>query len=366
MVTGGVPDQLHNLLLIKSNTFVSCKYTPMKYIKNFGTFLIVFLIAFVVFYFWARRPLYSESEYSKIIEFSANSAAGIGDTFSIVTYNIGYLSGMTNNLAMERPLELLELNKEKAIGLLKMKNPDIIAFQEIDFNSRRTYDINQLEQIGLNADYQYGAGVVNWDKQYVPFPYWPIRYNFGRMLSGQAILSHSKILSNKKEVLPKPESNPFYYNDFYLDRLAQMVWLETLHDSLLVINVHFEAWDAPTRELQAEIVLDIYMKYEQRYPIILLGDFNCTPPFAASAFNEKTIKILMEYPGISMAIEKAQYVQKPESYFTFNSEEPYEKIDYIFYNNKYLACLSAEVLHEAGEISDHLPVRGVFTFITNQ
>jgi len=50
----------------------------------------------------------------------------------------------------------------------------------------------------------------------------------------------------------------------------------------------------------------------------------------------------------------------------FDSEKPYEKIDYIFYNNKYLACLSAEVLNEADEISDHLPVRSVFAFIPTQ
>ncbi len=338
----------------------------MKYIKIFGAFLLVFLISFVVFYFWARRPLYSESEYSKLIEFSVNSAAGIGDTFSVVTYNIGYLSGMTNNLAMERPLELLESNKVKAIELLKNKNPDIIAFQEIDFNSRRTYDINQLEQLGLNAGYQYGAEVVNWDKQYVPFPYWPIRYNFGRMLSGQAMLSHSIILSNHRVVLPAPQTNPFYYNDFYLDRLAQVAWVKTKKDSLLIINVHFEAWDAPTRELQSEIVLDIYKEYEKDHPIILLGDFNCTPPFAANAFDEKTVVELLNHPSISMAIEEDEYNHNPKDYFTFNSETPYGKIDYIFYNSIYLKCIGGEVLHEAGEISDHLPVMGIFTSISNE
>lgn len=337
----------------------------MKAFKITATFLLVTIAAFIVFYFWARSPIYSESEYSKLIEFSTDPAPGIGDTFSVVTYNIGYLSGMTNNLAMDMPLDLLESNMEKAIGLLKNRNPDIIAFQEIDFNSSRTYNINQLEQLGLFAAYQYGAEVVNWDKHYVPFPYWPISYNFGRMLSGQAILSHSPITSNTRITLPQPESNPFYYNDFYIDRLAQLAWVETSQDSLLIINVHFEAWDSPTREIQANIVLDIYKVYEQNHPIILLGDFNCTPPFAKNAFDEKTIDILLKHPGISVVIEKAEYLQNPEIYYTFNSEKPYEKIDYIFYNNKYLNCLNAEVLHEAGEISDHLPVRAVFTYNTN-
>lgn len=195
----------------------------MKVIKVFANFLIVFVLAFVVFYFWARSPVYSESEYSNIIQFSDDSGLGIKDTFSVVTYNIGYLSGMTNNQPVDRPLGLLEDNLGRAVQLLRAKKPDIVAFQEIDFNSQRTYYINQLEQLALHAGYHIGAEVVNWDKHYVPFPYWPISCNFGRMLSGQAVMSRSSILSNTRIVLPKPASNPFYYNDFYIDRLAQVV-----------------------------------------------------------------------------------------------------------------------------------------------
>jgi len=320
------------------------------------------MVAFVTFYFWARQSIFSENEYSKIIDFSSKPNVIIEDTFSIMTYNIGYLSGMTNNLPLDRSPELLNYNLNNAASLLLDKAPSIIVFQEIDFASQRTLDINQFEQLALLSSYENGAEVVNWDKQYVPFPYWPINQNFGRMLSGQAILSHSKILSNKRIVLPKPQSNPFYYNDFYLDRLAQLVWFATSKDSMLIINVHFEAWDAPTRELQAKIVLDIFKKHEQTYPIILLGDFNCTPPFATNAFPEKTIEMLIDYPSISMAISKNEYLSSPEQFFTFNSENPFEKIDYIFYNNNFLKCIDADVLHEAGEISDHLPVWASFSF----
>ena len=338
----------------------------MKFIKTTIKIVFVLLIAFVVFYFWARRPLYNEAEYSKIIEFSDNRGAEIQDTFSIATYNIGYLSGMTNNLAVDRPQSLIQSNLEKAVMLLKDKKPDIVAFQEIDFKSRRTFDINQMVQLGKLTSYNSSAMAVNWDKQYVPFPYWPFKYHFGRMLSGQAVLSHSAILSNDFVVLPKPESNPFYYNDFYLERLAQVVWIPTKKDSLLIINVHFEAWDGPTRELQADIVMDIYNEYEQNNPVILLGDFNCTPPFAVNAFPEKTIEVIMSHPSISMVITEEEYNIDPEHYFTFNSEEPNIKIDYIFYNNKYLDCLDADVMYEAGDISDHLPVWARFAFISKK
>ena len=334
----------------------------MKVVKIIIISLFVFLVAFVAFYFWARQSVFSENEYSKIIDFSSKPTAIITDTFSVMTYNIGYLSGMTNNLPVDRPPHLLNSNLNRAARLFKSKAPDIIAFQEIDFASQRTLDINQFEQLALLSGYENGAKVVNWDKQYVPFPYWPIKQNFGRILSGQAILSHSKILSNERIVLPKPQSNPFYYNDFYLDRLAQLVWFDTSKDSMLIINVHFEAWDGPTRELQAKIVLDIFSKYEKTNPIILIGDFNCPPPFAENALAEKTIEMLIDNPSISMAISKDEFLTSPEQYFTFNSESPFEKIDYIFYNNRFLNCIDAEVLHDIGDISDHLPVWALFYF----
>ncbi len=332
----------------------------MKIFKIIIITLITFILAFVAFYFWARQSVFTNNEYSKIVDFSPNPNLIIEDTFSVITYNIGYLSGMTNNLPVNRPSNLLDSNLKKAARLLKKQNASIIAFQEIDFASQRTLNINQHKQLALLTDYANGAEVVNWDKQYVPFPYWPIKYNFGRMLSGQAILSHSRILSNERIILPKPQSNPFYYNDFYIDRLAQLAWFATSNDSLLVINVHFEAWDAPTRELQAKIVLDVFKKYENTNPIILLGDFNCTPPFAENAFAEKTISMLINHQTISIAISKNKYLINPKQYFTFNSENPFEKIDYIFYNNKFLDCIDADVLREAGDISDHLPLWAKF------
>ncbi len=331
----------------------------MKFLKIIGSVLVVFIICFIVFYLWARRSIVPESEYSVLTTYPVGNSTIINDTFSIMTYNIGYLSGMTNNLPVDRPKKLLEENLEKASQLLLDRKPDIIVFQEIDFGSQRTYYVNQLDQLANKCGFPYGAVSVNWDKQYVPFPYWPIRCNFGEMLSGQAVLSRSPILSNKQVVLPKPSSNPFYYNDFYLDRLAQVAWISTTTDSICLINVHFEAWDGPTREIQSELVLNIYRKYELDHPVILLGDFNCNPPFASNALKEKTIERLIAHPTISMVNQKADYLKNPERYLTFNSEKPYVKIDYIFYNNLYLECLDYEVVQEAEDISDHLPVSAV-------
>lgn len=329
----------------------------MKKILGFLTLLIIIFI--IGFYFWAKAPLVKQSDYSNIKVNSNYHPIAIQDTFTVITYNIGYLSGMTNNLPVARSEELFKTNLAKAKQLFNQEEPSIITFQEIDFHSARSYYINQFNELLGQGAFPFGAYVVNWDKRYVPFPYWPIRYHFGEMLSGQALLSSSRILSNERLVLPKPENNPFYYNDFYLDRLVQLAWIQSVKDSILIMNVHLEAYDAKTREIQVDLVLNYFKKYEDSYPILLMGDFNCAPPYSNSQYQEKTIEKLLDYPRISSAINKDQYLTKSENYKTFSSRNPEDKIDFIFYNNKYLNCIDATVLNSAGEISDHLPVKAV-------
>lgn len=327
----------------------------MKVVKVIFLFLGISIVLLLGFYFFGKRAQYPISEYtqfqSKNVQYLSTN-----DTISIFTYNIGYLSGMTNNRAVNRPKDLMDANLIKVTKLLKDLSPDIMSFQEIDFNSSRTYHINQYEKLFEYLDVKSGAMAVNWDKKYVPFPYWPIKYQFGEMYSGQAVLSKFEILSNERKVLPQPDSNPFYYNDFYLDRLVQIVWLRFKDTKLLLMNVHFEAWDELTREKQAAIVLEIYRKYAKDYPVILMGDFNCTAPFSDNAFDESTIALFLNEKGLDMATDLKDFKENQSANYTFSSEKPFQKIDYIFYNSKYFECINSRVVHEAGEISDHLPL----------
>ncbi|NPD45227.1 MULTISPECIES: endonuclease/exonuclease/phosphatase family protein [unclassified Lentimicrobium] len=317
--------------------------------------LLIICAFILIFYFWAKEPTFPESEYTEISGFSKVNHIP-SDTFSIMTYNIGYLSGMNNNLPLERsPLEF-DRSLKKATALILDNNPQIVALQEIDFMSKRSFYINQYEQIASACDFTNGGIAINWDKTYVPFPYWPFKYHFGKIYSGQATLSNFNIISNERIVLPQPKSNFFFFNDFYLDRLVQQTWVNIEKDSLLILNVHFEAWDGSTRELQTDIVISLYKKYEKEYPIVLLGDFNCTPPYSKDAFNEYTIKRLLNIPSISSVIDESKYMQKPEEFYTFYSEKPFQKIDYIFYNKLFLNCVESKVLQEAKDISDHLPI----------
>ena len=327
----------------------------MKRILTYCLLLIGILL--VVFYFWASASNLQHNEYLNIETYNSTSNS-LGDTLSICTYNIGYLSGMTNNRAVERTKGLYDNNLADAIKLFQSLNPDFIAFQEIDFDSDRSYNTNQMNEIAQACYFHSGAMAVNWDKKYVPFPYWPPSSHFGEILSGQAVLSKTGITNNDAEILIKPESNPFYYNAFYLDRLAQTTILDVDGEKLVIINVHLEAWDYVARAKQVQVVIDIFNKYAKDYPVLLVGDFNSTPPFATTAYQPEdiTTKLLFETELLEAAISKDNYLEDEKANFTFSSEEPSIKIDYIFYNQNKIEPVNARVVREAGQISDHLPV----------
>ncbi len=319
-------------------------------------FLALLIFSLAVFYFWGSNSHYPSSKYNEIKVYH-NDYKSEGDTLKIMTYNIGYLSGMTNNMAVGRNEELFKTNLDRSIDLLSTHQPDIIGFQEIDFGSKRSYYHNQLDSIGINLNYPNSSVAVNWDKSYVPFPYWPIKHHFGKMLSGQAVLSKMQIVSNEFVVLQKPINAPFYYNQFYLERLIQISKILVKGNTVILMNVHLEAFDLETRQLHAAHLLSVFEEYAKEFPVLLIGDFNAIPSFVTSSGEtETTMSIFIDHPLLDMAISEEQYRQEEEQYFTFDSVEPTKKIDYIFFTKNSIEKIASGVAREAADISDHLPV----------
>ena len=316
-----------------------------KILKYFLRLLLLVLVAFVVFFFWASSPTLEESEYAKLTESEDIKLPENDSIFSIVTYNIGYLSGMTNNLAVESPKELFDKNLAKVISETKKTNPDIMAFQEIDFYASRSYHVNQQEEIS-KIGFNYGAETINWDEHYLPFPYWPIRMHYGKVISGQSVVSKYPLKDHKRIVLERVANEPFYRGVFYLERLAQVVKVVLNGKEVVLINIHLEAFDKETRVKQFEEVVKIFNRYKNIYPTILLGDFN------SSARDENAIiQKIFNMPNVGNAAFDVANIAN-----TFNSKDPYERIDYIFYTNKTIEYVSGKVLNEFEQASDHLPI----------
>ena len=331
-----------------------------RWFTRLALVLALLLVAFAAFFFWASAGTLGDTELVVTRTYPAPPAVP-GDTLTVATYNIGYLSGMTNNRPVVRSRALYEKNMDAAVALLRRIRPDIVGFQEIDFGASRSFDVQQADTLARRLGYAAAALAVNWDERYVPFPYGRPAVNFGRVVSGQAVLSRFPILFHDRVVLARPPM-PFYRDALYLDRLAQVTRLEVpVADSsaagdaatpLVVINVHLEAFDADTREREIQTVRRLYDQYAATgAPVLLIGDFNTVMPAAkptlrvdlrADFAGDSTLAFLTAPGNIAAAF--------PDSAFaagvvprTFPADAPNRTIDHIFFTPGRIQPLDAEV-----------------------
>ena len=320
-----------------------------RFLKYLSRFFLLLIVAFVIFFFWASSPTLEPSEYQSMIANETKSTQKNDSIFSIVTYNIGYLSGMTNNLAVESPKEFFDVNMAKVVSEIKKVKPDIMAFQEIDFDASRSYNVNQEEEIS-KLGFNYRAQTINWDERYLPFPYWPISMHYGKVVSGQSIISKYPLKEQQRIVLQRVADAPFYRDAFYLERLAQAVKVVLNGKEVVVINIHLEAYEKETRAKQFEEVLAIFNQYKEIYPTILLGDFN-----ARARDENAVVQKIFAMKAIGSAASDMNNLGN-----TFNSKDPSKRIDYIFYTKNSIEYISGKVLNQFGQASDHLPLEMKF------
>ena len=326
-----------------------------RWLARLVLILALLLTALAVFFFWASASTLSEAALSAQRAYPAPPAAP-RDTLTVVTYNIGYLSGMTNNRPVVRSRALYKENMDAAAALLRHLDPDVVGFQEIDFGAARSFDVQQADVLARRLSYRAAAEAVNWDERYVPFPYGLPSVNFGRIVSGQSVLSRFPIASHERVVLARPPL-PFYRDALYLDRLAQVVRLEVPRPGgtttpLVVINVHLEAFDAGTREREIRTVRRLYDEYAATgAPVLLIGDFNSVMPAAkptlradlrADFAGDSTLALLTDPGGIASAFSDSAFARDAVP-GTYPADAPNRTIDHIFFTPSRIRPLEAQV-----------------------
>lgn len=313
------------------------------------------LVLLVATFFYISGPRWAEADYDNTITYDDSPGPENPETLTVATYNLGYLSGLTNQQAVVRNRALLEANQATAISALQPLNLDVLALQEVDFDAYRSFHLNQQYALSEALALPFAALAVNWDKRYVPFPYWPPSVHYKAVTSGQAVLSRYPIRDNQRLVLERVPTNPFYYNALYLDRVAQITELDLSGQPLMVINVHLEAFDGPTRSRQTAFVRQLAEQYAETMPVLMLGDFNSDLDRGEESADGATpsIQILLDSPVLASAVPfQAQS-------HTFPSDQPQYSLDYIFYTPATLAVRDWQVVQSAAQASDHLPVMAI-------
>jgi endonuclease/exonuclease/phosphatase family metal-dependent hydrolase len=186
-------------------------------------------------------------------------------TVTVMTYNIFH--GANTNESFDF---------KKIARVINSVNPDLVALQEVDFNTNRLSKRDLASEIGLRTNMisLFGKAIDYDDGEY-----------------GIAILSKHEIIKWENTALPDTVSFICTHLDYKPNSLER-------------IN-------------QANKINELYTS--NKYPTILAGDFNDVP-------NSPTLDILSKYWETTY--------DKTDSAKTFPSNKPDRKIDYIMFNPK--------------------------------
>ncbi len=204
--------------------------------------------------------------------------------FTFLIWNLGY-GGLGKEVdffydggkMVTSPKEHVLKNNEGIKNFIAANsNIDFIMLQEVDKKSKRSWKIDQVEQIAKILTEHNSAFTPNYDVMYLPFPFTnPI----GKVFGGLQTLSKYTPVESKRIALPGITDFPRKL--FYLERclIMQRYTLANSKD-LIVINTHFEAYDdGSVKKAQMALTKKILEEeYSKGNYVVLGGDWNIAPP----------------------------------------------------------------------------------------
>lgn len=212
-------------------------------------------------------------------------------SYRIVTFNTGF-AGLDENAdffmdggsgVMAESEEKLGENMLGIENILKSCDADFILLQEVDTDSKRSYEQNQWLQYEYDlADYE-SRFALNYSCNYVPYP---LPETIGKVHSGIATYSRYDISSATRYSLPCPFSWPVRVANLKRCMLVTRIPMDGMEQELVLVNVHLEAYDDGEGRLaqMQQLTQFIEEEYAKGNFVIVGGDFNQNFPGAESAF----------------------------------------------------------------------------------
>jgi endonuclease/exonuclease/phosphatase family metal-dependent hydrolase len=255
-----------------------------------------------------------------------------------LTWNISFAYGpgsdgiKHSNLPPYRqlPASHFESGLRSISNLIKDLDIDVAFLQEVDFDSRRSCYMNQLDWISRTSGLNYRLPIVSWDKEYVPYPGLNPKNHFGKVVSGGGVISKFPLTLIQNQLLPKPRENSVLYNYFYLKRYLQLFKVILPGTEINCANLHLEAFSQDNRELHLIRLQDRLQDYDLA---ISGGDFNGSATLSESCMKkwELNMSPLPSFPQANEILD---------GWITKKDVIQIEKITTL----------------DTGTISDHLPL----------
>jgi endonuclease/exonuclease/phosphatase family metal-dependent hydrolase len=331
---------------------------------TFGFFLsFVIVLLFIVSFLWYNTypPLLSKT-MPKIIKLnSIKIKNNLSDNIKVASYNIHFGVGFNSKTLLNNYQNYLDRLNEISDILSKI-DADIVLLQEVDFNSKRTHNIDQAKYLAKKSNFAYLVEHTTIREKFYPF-----HHNiFGNIDHGLCILSKYPITKANALLFENFSNIPFFLKWLFSQHGALECTI-SLNDKLIkVINLHLDPWSKSRRYRQINEIKNQFLS-EKNIALVLGGDFNTLSidklktnkyDFQEAPFfiNKKEINIKHEktFEVISSLSFSESNLDNKNAY-TYPSIDPKVKLDYIFAGYR-AKIINGYVYKKAFLASDHLPI----------
>ena len=256
--------------------------------------LLVLLIVIIVFgagfiltlQLFEYRPADLTELNITYTDVSEGNYLSLDTDIKVLTFNTGYASlSETEDFVMDGGEKgrmdtqaEVETNIDGISSILTRESADIILLQEVDVDSKRSYEIDQLvtyqNVLGTSSVLAYNYRCI-----FVPFPL-SLSQMMGKVNSGIATFSEYYYEDAERVQLPGSFSWPINLANLKRCILITRFTVEGTDNELVVINVHLSAYDDGTMRLEETEALQAIMEteYNNGNYVVVGGDFNQTFP----------------------------------------------------------------------------------------
>lgn len=262
-----------------------------KILKAILIVIAVLVLGFIGIILYAMASEYKPHDKELIAQPGNPSLLRDSLTLSFLTWNIGY-AGLDKDMDFFKDGGTKVITPEKNCRenismiedfLLRNDTIDFIYIQEIDRDSKRSYRIDEYENLSKNLPGYNPFFAKNYDVFFVPAP--PSK-PMGKVVSGITIFS--KLTPESSTRYSYPGNIGFPTQLFYLRRcfMVNRYRIENGKE-LVVINTHNEAFDegGTIRKAQMERLREFVLnEYNAGNYVIVGGDWNQYPPDFKPAF----------------------------------------------------------------------------------
>ena len=350
--------------------------TVLKIVISVILALIIIVLAYLAYVLIAYHRI--DDNVSLDVSGNADRIIEAGEEYTLISYNIGFAAYTPDfGFFMDGGDESRAASRESVLnvmdgitGFLSQNDADIYVIEEVDFDSDRSYHVDEREIIENSLVGYSRVFAQNYDS---PYLFYPFTCPHGASKSGILTLSKFPITSSLRRSLPIEESLMKLVD---LDRCYSVSRIPAPDGKeLVVFSAHLSAYTSDGKvstEQVKMLVSEMQAEYEKGNYVIAAGDFNKDLIGKGSeVFGVKNQDCTWALPlpdgifdgtNISLSVPFDENDPVPSCR---NADGPYNPEQYVitpdgFIVSDNITVTSSEVMDMGFIYSDHNPVRLTF------